>query len=434
MNHNVADILDAARRGGMDERQHRRLEDFAAFATLAGSAATQEEVEKAWKRVQQTAPTQEELDAAWAARKAEMLQEAREFVASAKKTAGRIIPMARGVLSSVWQALREDFTPHHYDPAQQPHAPGHDPGRGGGPVDATPYASAILDASNIRGAWRDFPGYMNAYERGQAIGDHLSFKDSLPTDPADILIPVSDVSQSYSDAPPMGWKTQYPLTGGAVLDAMNEVQKRGGRTLINANRVIDIPHVAEAAKAVSRLGTGTVTQDQARHAGRALFELVQAVGEGSEAVLLDRMKVSGERLSTLGFDAKTAILTGFEDALHSAGTVTGARVTSLMAELDRRMTVPAPAAAPSQKTNIEDAATTPQGEQPDQMGAEAEKSTQEAQNSAVSQTEAAEPPAATATAPISLSALDGFESGDDDHDPAGDEPLELDEEEMGMSI
>ncbi|WP_061499855.1 hypothetical protein [Acetobacter malorum] len=426
LNHAMSDILDAARRGGMDERQHRRLEDFAAFATLAGSAATQEEVEKAWKRVQQTAPTQEELDAAWAARKAEMLQEAREFVAKAKHAAGRIIPLARGVLSSVWHALREDFAPHPGSASPHPGSPGHGHGHGG-PVDVTPYASAILDEANVKGAWRDFPGYMNAYERGQAVGDHLSFKESLPTDPADILTPVSDISQSYSDAPPMGWKTQYPLTGGAVLDAMNEVQKRGGRTLINANRVIDIARMADAAKAVSRLGSATATQAEARAAGRALFDLVQAVGEGSETVLLDRMKVSGERLSTLGFDAKTAILTGFEDAMHSAGTATGARVTSLMAELDRRMATPAPAATPSPQPNTTGPETAPQGQKPDQTAAD-----QPPHGTAPNDN--AKPSNPSSPAPISLSALEGLESLEEDHDPDGDEPLPLDEEEMGMSI
>lgn len=421
IDHQMASILAAASRNGASAQQSRRLEDFAVFASLAGSTASKEDVSKAWERTQRSGPTQEELDAAWAARKAEIAQEIKSFVvnttANARQFGTQVGSLARTVMSSLWEGLKERQSAGAQSHAQP----------GPAPFDVAPYASAILDHANVKGAWRDFPDYMNAYQRGEMTGDTLSFRETLPVNSADILIPVRSPSQE-NDASPLGWMTQYPLKGADVLDAMNEVVKRGGRTLINDGRLIDIARMGEASQKLSSFGQGkTSDPQQARAVGKALFDLLQTVGGDAEKTLLDRYKIDGAQLA----DVKTDILVGFEDAMHEARGNGSARITSLMMEIDRRIALAVPESQAT-VTPVEPTVASENVSGPivDDAAPSVPPEPQEAVSEPKSEaTDTDKSPAKNQG--VSLSDL---MVGGEDHDEDHGEPMDLVDDDMGMSI
>lgn len=305
-------ILRTAERRGMQPHEINRLSDFAAFARVAGASASEEDVQKAWQKTIRTSPDPDELAAAWEKRKQEMLEDAK---AAVKKT----VQTAKSMVAGIWDTLTA-------------HAPASDRDT---PRDMMGYASALLDASKSmpKEMAKKMPEYMNAYTRGEVLGDHLFFDEkTLPKNVADVLRPVLH----GNDPNPQGWVTHYRLSANEVFDAMNAVKNQGGSSLIHDGKVIDVAEAFKMREQAMVLRSSDLTPEKALKAGEAMYRLLSIVGPGSEQDVLQRLKIDGKSLSSVGrgFDVRGAVADGFEDALRQDRSSGGPRITAFLNALD----------------------------------------------------------------------------------------------------
>lgn len=305
-------ILRTAERRGMQPHEINRLSDFAAFARVAGASASEEDVQKAWQKTIRTSPDPDELAAAWEKRKQEMLEDAK---AAVKKT----VQTAKSMVAGIWDTLTA-------------HAPASDRDT---PRDMMGYASALLDASKSmpKEMAKKMPEYMNAYTRGEVLGDHLFFDEkTLPKNVSDVLRPVLH----GNDPNPQGWVTHYRLSANEVFDAMNAVKNQGGSSLIHDGKVIDVAEAFRMREQAMALRSSDLTPEKAQKAGEAMYRLLSIVGPGSEQDVLQRLKIDGKSLSSVGrgFDVRGAVADGFEDALRQDRSSGGPRITTFLKALD----------------------------------------------------------------------------------------------------